>query len=100
MSVSALAEPFQVSLPAISKQLRVLERAGLVVQEKDGRIRLCHLQTGPMERAAQWMEQYRRFWDGQLESLSSYIEDAELEEHPPGTATGNPHQQHEETNTP
>ena len=100
MPVTALAEPFQVSLPAISKQLRVLERAGLVVQEKDGRIRLCYLQTGPMEHAARWIEQYRRFWDGQLESLASYLEDAGLEEHPPGPATGNPHQEPEETNKP
>lgn len=100
LPVSALAEPFQVSLPAISKQLRVLERAGLVVQEKDGRIRLCHLQTGPMERAAHWIEQYRRFWDGQLQSLASYLEDADQEEHHPGSATGNPHQEPEETNTP
>ena len=100
LPVSALAEPFQVSLPAISKQLRVLERAGLVVQEKDGRIRLCHLQTGPMEHAARWMEQYRRFWDGQLESLASYLEEPDQEKLPPGAATGNPHQEREETNTP
>ena len=100
MPVTALAEPFQVSLPAISKQLRVLERAGLVVQEKDGRIRLCHLQAGPMRDAAHWMEQYRRFWDGQLESLASYLEEPAQEEHPPGTATGKPHQGPEEMNTP
>ena len=85
MPVTALAEPFQVSLPAISKQLRVLERAGLVVQEKDGRIRRCHLQTRPMQVAVRWIEQYRRFWEGQLESLASYLEDAAQEEPPPRT---------------
>ncbi len=76
-SVSALAEPFQVSLPAISKQLRVLERAGLLVQEKDGRVRRCRLEAGPMKQAVDWIAQYRRFWDQQLESLASYLEDVE-----------------------
>ena len=79
-SVTALAEPFQVSLPAISKQLRVLERAGLLVQEKDGRVRRCRLEAGPMKQAVDWIAQYRRFWDAQLESLASYLEDAEPEE--------------------
>ena len=79
-SVTALAEPFQVSLPAISKQLRVLERAGLLVQEKDGRVRRCRLEAGPMKQAVDWIAQYRRFWDQQLESLASYLEDVEPEE--------------------
>ncbi len=100
MPVSVLAEPFQVSLPAISKQLRVLERAGLVVQEKDGRIRRCYLQTLPMQDAALWIEQYRRFWEGQLESLASYLEDAAQQEPPPRAIRANPHQASEETNTP
>ena len=100
LPVTVLAEPFQVSLPAISKQLRVLERAGLGVQEKDGRIRLCRLQTGPMRDAAQWIEQYRRFWDSQLESLANYLEDAPNEGLPPGAIASNPHQELEERNTP
>ena len=79
-SVTALAEPFQVSLPAISKQLRVLERAGLLVQEKDGRVRRCRLEAGPMRQAVDWIAQYRRFWDQQLESLASYLEDVEPRE--------------------
>ena len=82
-SVTALAEPFQVSLPAISKQLRVLERAGLLVQEKEGRVRRCRLGAGPMKQAFVWISQYRRFWDQQLESLASYLEDVEPEERPP-----------------
>ena len=83
MPVTTLAEPFDVSLPAISKQLRVLQRAGLVAQEKDGRIRRCRLQAGPMKQAVDWIERYRRFWDQQLESLASYLEDgAEVEEGP------------------
>ncbi|MDA0264806.1 MAG: metalloregulator ArsR/SmtB family transcription factor [Chloroflexi bacterium] len=74
-SVSALAEPFDVSLPAISKQLRVLERAGLLVQEKDGRVRRCRLDAQPMKEAVDWIAQYRRFWEDQLESLAGYLED-------------------------
>ena len=72
-SVMALAAPFDVSLPAISKQLRVLERAGLLVQEKDGRIRRCKLEAQPMKEAVDWIAQYRRFWDDKLESLASYL---------------------------
>lgn len=87
LSVTALAEPFQVSLPAISKQLRVLERAGLLVQEKDGRVRRCRLEAGPMKQAVDWIDQYRRFWDQQLESLASYLEDVEPEEHAPEDKT-------------
>jgi DNA-binding transcriptional ArsR family regulator len=86
-SVSALAEPFQVSLPAISKQLRVLERAGLLVQEKDGRVRRCRLEAGPMKQAVDWISQYRRFWDQQLEPLASYLEDFEPRDVGPGQNT-------------
>jgi len=73
-SVTALAEPFDVSLPAISKQLRVLERAGLLVQQKDGRVRRCKLEAKPMKEAVEWIAQYRRFWEDKLESLASYLE--------------------------
>ncbi|MCH8831336.1 MAG: winged helix-turn-helix transcriptional regulator [Chloroflexi bacterium] len=74
-SVMALAEPFDVSLPAISKQLRVLERAGLLVQEKDGRVRRCRLEAQPMKEAVDWIAQYRRFWEDKLDSLASYLEE-------------------------
>ena len=74
-SVTALAEPFDVSLPAISKQLRVLERAGLLVQEKDGRVRRCKLEAQPMKEAVDWIAQYQRFWEDKLESLATYLED-------------------------
>ena len=74
-SVTALAAPFDVSLPAISKQLRVLERAGLLVQEKDGRVRRCKLEARPMKEAVDWIAQYRRFWEDKLDSLASYLED-------------------------
>ena len=74
-SVSALAAPFDVSLPAISKQLRVLERAGLLVQQKDGRVRRCKLEAEPMKEAIDWIAQYRRFWEDKLDMLASYLED-------------------------
>ena len=74
-SVTALAEPFDVSLPAISKQLRVLERAGLLTQEKDGRVRRCRLEALPMKEAVEWIAQYQRFWENQLESLADFLEE-------------------------
>jgi len=74
-SVTALAEPFDVSLPAISKQLRVLERAGLLTQQKDGRVRRCRLEALPMKEAVEWIAQYQRFWEDQLESLANFLEE-------------------------
>lgn len=73
LMVTALAEPFDVSLPAISKHLRVLERAGLLVQEKDGRVRRCHLVAEPLQAAASWIEQYRQFWEVQFDALAGYL---------------------------
>ncbi len=73
-SVTGLAEPFNVSLPAISKHLRVLERAGLLTQERDGRVRRCRLDASPMKGAADWIARYQRFWEGQLDSLASYLD--------------------------
>ena len=73
-TVTELAQPFPVSLPAISKHLRVLERAGLVRQQRDGRIRRCHLDAQPMQHASNWVARYRRFWEGQLDALADYLE--------------------------
>jgi DNA-binding transcriptional ArsR family regulator len=74
-TVGELARPFQVSLPAVSKHLRVLERAGLLRQEKEGRVRRCRLEAGPMGEAADWIERYRDFWEGRLEALAEYLKD-------------------------
>ncbi len=60
-----LAEPFAVSRPAISKHLRVLERAGLVRRTRDGRVSRCELDAEPMRKAAEWVERYTEFWEGQ-----------------------------------
>lgn len=73
-TVGELAEPFDVSRPAISKHLRVLERAGLVRRTPEGRISRCELDAGPMRDAADWVERYRGFWEKQLDELKRYVE--------------------------
>jgi DNA-binding transcriptional ArsR family regulator len=73
-SVTELAEPYEMSLPAVSKHLRVLESAGLVTRRKDGRVQRCQLVAEPMKTAADWIEHYRRFWDAQLDSLAKFLE--------------------------
>jgi len=73
-TVGELAEPFDVSRPAISRHLRVLERAGLVRRTRDGRLSRCGLDAQPMRDAARWVERYRKFWEGQLDSLARYLE--------------------------
>ena len=73
-TVGELAEPFRVSRPAISKHLRVLERAGLVRRTRDGRISRCVLNARPMRDAADWVDDYRAFWTGQLDALARYVE--------------------------
>ena len=76
-TVGELAEPFRVSRPAISKHLRVLERAGLVRRTRDGRISRCVLNARPMRDAADWVDRYRAFWIGQLDALARYVERTE-----------------------
>src|SRR5271154_546084 len=71
---AAAAAPLDVSLPAVSKHLRVLESAGLLRREIDGRIHRCRLAPRPMKDAAAWIETYRVFWEGQLEALANYLE--------------------------
>jgi DNA-binding transcriptional ArsR family regulator len=73
--VTELAEPFDVSLPAISKHLRVLESAGLLEREIDGRVHRCRLAAEPMKDAAAWIAQYRAFWETQFDALATYLEE-------------------------
>lgn len=73
-NVGELAAPFTMSRPAISKHLRVLERAGLVRRDPDGRVSRCRLDAGPMLEAARWVETYRVFWENQLDALARYFE--------------------------
>jgi len=72
--VTELAEPFDISLPAISKHLTVLEKAGLLSRHKDGRIRRCQLNAEPLESASEWIAFYKQFWNAQLNSLTDYLE--------------------------
>ena len=73
-TVGELAAPFEISGPAVSKHLRVLERAGLVRRARDGRISRCRLDASPMRHAADWVADYRRFWEGQLDALAAYFD--------------------------
>ncbi len=73
-SVGELAAPFEMSWPAISKHLRVLEDAGLMKRERDGRVHRCRLEPTPMKDAAEWIAFYRRFWEGQLDALANFLE--------------------------
>jgi DNA-binding transcriptional ArsR family regulator len=72
-SVSDLARPYRMSLPAVMKHLRVLQRAGLVSQEKTGRVRRCRLAGESLRQAADWVARYRVFWETQLNSLERYL---------------------------
>ncbi len=72
-SGTELAQPFPISVPAISKHLRVLERAALIVRRKEGRVHRFRLNGAAMREAARWMEQYRRFWDAQFDQLAAYL---------------------------
>lgn len=78
-TVGELARPFEISRPAISKHLRVLEKAGLVQRTVDGRISRCELDAAPMRDAAEWVEYYRKFWEGQLDLLASYFNEKKKE---------------------
>jgi len=74
LCVTDLAKPFSISLPAISKHLRVLEKAGLIKRERDGRVHRLRLEAMPMRDAVAWIERYRGFWEGQFDALADYLE--------------------------
>lgn len=73
-NVSELAEPHDVSLAAVSKHLQVLEDAGLVTVEKDGRVRRCHLDAAPLGEAFGWLTRYRVFWEDRFDALADHLE--------------------------
>jgi len=73
-SVSELAAPLAMSLNAVSKHLKVLEKAGLIRREIEGRVHHVYLNAGPLEIAEKWVNHYRQFWDARLESLASWLE--------------------------
>src|SRR5215203_1904119 len=86
-SVTELAEPFEMSMPAVSKHLRVLERAGLVARGREAQWRPCHLEAGPLKAVADWAEQYRHVWEGRLDRLDGYLQQLQAA---PGSAAARP----------
>lgn len=72
-SVTDLAEPFDISLPAISKHLKVLENAGLIARGRDAQWRPCRLEAEPLREVADWVEHYRRFWEESFDRLDAYL---------------------------
>ena len=80
MCVTDLARPYSMSLPAVSKHLRVLENAGLVHRRRNGRIHSLKLEAAPMQQAQQWIEEYRKFWEGSLDRLDEYLKQLQKNE--------------------
>jgi DNA-binding transcriptional ArsR family regulator len=72
-SVSELAEPFAMSMPAVSKHLKVLERAGLIARSREAQWRPCRLEAGPLKEANAWLDGYRRFWEESFDRLDEYL---------------------------
>jgi DNA-binding transcriptional ArsR family regulator len=79
-SVTELAEPFDISMPAISKHLKVLERAGLIARGREAQWRPCRLEAGPLRDVAFWLDHYRRFWEESLGRLDQYLRDLQAKE--------------------
>jgi DNA-binding transcriptional ArsR family regulator len=84
VSVTELAEPFAMSLPAVSKHLKVLERAGLIARSREAQWRPCRLEAGPLKDAADWLEHYRRFWEQSFDRLADYLGELQAKEEKDG----------------
>ncbi|MBI3714618.1 MAG: winged helix-turn-helix transcriptional regulator [Betaproteobacteria bacterium] len=82
-SVTELAEPFDISLPAITKHLKVLERAGLITRSREAQWRPCKLEAKPLHDACDWIEQYRRHWEQRLDRLEAYLLELQAAEKKP-----------------
>jgi DNA-binding transcriptional ArsR family regulator len=79
-SVMELAAPFAMSLPAVSKHLKVLERAGLIARGREAQWRPCRLEAGPLKDAADWLGEYRRFWEQSFDRLDEYLRELQKQE--------------------
>ena len=79
-SVTDLAAPFDMSLPAVSKHLRVLERAGLISRGRDAQWRPCRLEAAPLRQVAEWADRYRHIWEGRLDRLDTYLQQLKAKE--------------------
>lgn len=82
-SVNDLAAPFSMSLPAVSKHLKVLERAQLIVRGREAQWRPCEIKAAPLKEATDWMEQYRRFWEERFDRLEEYLKELQAQEKSP-----------------
>ena len=79
-SVTELAEPFDMSMPAVSKHLRVLERAGLIARGREAQWRPCRIEGGPLRDVAEWLESYRHVWEARLDRLDDYLQELKRKE--------------------
>ena len=79
-SVTELAEPFEMSMPAVSKHLRVLERAGLIARRREAQRRPCRLEPGPLKDVADWAERYRSIWEQRFDRLEAYLHELKAKE--------------------
>jgi DNA-binding transcriptional ArsR family regulator len=79
-SVTELAEPFEMSMPAVSKHLRVLERAGLIARRREAQWRPCRLEPGPLKDVADWAERYRSIWEQRFDRLEAYLHELKAKE--------------------
>lgn len=79
-SVTELAEPFDMSMPAVSKHLKVLERAGLIARGREAQWRPCRLEAAPLKDIADWLEHYRRFWEQSFDRLEEYLRELQSKE--------------------
>ena len=83
-TVTELAEPFAMSLPAVSKHLKVLERAGLITRGRHAQWRPCRLEPAPLKDASDWLEEYRRLWEERLDRLDEYLRELQAPNERPG----------------
>lgn len=90
-SVNELAEPFSISQPAVSKHLKILERAGLVTRSRDATRRPVKIEAGPMREAADWLENYRKFWEQSYLRLDALLEILQIPVNKPGTLQSKKH---------
>jgi DNA-binding transcriptional ArsR family regulator len=90
--VSELAEPFDISLQAVSRHIQVLVKAGLISQERSGRISRCRLDAGPIQTASVWINRYSKYWQNQFDTLASWLEEIERNKriHSSGKRASNP----------
>jgi DNA-binding transcriptional ArsR family regulator len=83
-SVTDIARPFRMTMPAVTKHLKVLEKAGLIVRGRSAQWRPCRLEAGPLRDVADWVEGYREFWEQSLDRLEAYLKDVTSREHSDG----------------